>query len=84
MVLEDVVGHEDDGDRARELRDLLLTSDPLLESGERQGSFVAEGQDFAVEDGAIRQPAGGGDDFGESMRDELFTAGPEVQRFLRA
>ncbi len=79
VILEDVVGHEHDRDRARELRDLLLASDSLLQGREGQGALVAKSEDLAVEDGAIRQPARGRDDLGESMRDELFTAGPEVQ-----
>ena len=78
-ILEDVVGHEDDRHGAHELRDLLLTSDPLLQCREGQWPVVAEGEHFAVEDGAIRQAAGGGGDLGEAVGDELLAARPEVQ-----
>jgi hypothetical protein len=78
-ILEDVVGHEHDRDRARELRDLLLASDPLLQGRERHRVFVAEREDLAVEDRAVGQATRGRGDFRESMRDELFTARPEVK-----
>ena len=59
VVLEDVVGHEDDRHGAHELSDLLLASDPLLQCREGEWPVVAEGEHFAVEDGALRQAGGG-------------------------
>ena len=42
VVLEDVVGHEDDRDVARLARHLLLTADALLQRRERQRPIVAD------------------------------------------
>ena len=72
------------GTGAHELRDLFLASDPLLQGREGQGPFVAEGEDLAVEHGAVRQAAGGRGDLGEAVGDELLAARPEVQRRRRA
>ena len=79
MVFEDVVGHEDDGDRARQLADLFLPADPLLQRRERHGAFVTKGEDLAVEYRAVRELAGRGDDLGKAVGDELFAARPQVQ-----
>ncbi len=54
------------GTGADQLRDLLLTADALLERRERQRASVREGEHFAVEHGAVRQPRGGRGDFRES------------------
>ena len=60
------------------LRDLLLSADALLQRGEGQRPFVAEGEDLAVEHGAVGQPRGRGRDLGKPVRDELFAARPEM------
>ena len=78
FVLEQVVGHEHDRDRADHLRDLLLAADALLQCGEGQRPFVAEGEDLAVEHGAVGQPRRRGGDLGEAVRDQLLAARPEM------
>ena len=48
------------------LRDLLLPADALLQRREGQRPIVAEGEDLAVEHGAVGQPGGRGRDLRES------------------
>ena len=78
FILEHVVGHEHDGNRADHLRDLLLSADSLLQCGKGQRPFVAEGEHLAVEHGAVGQPGGRGRNLGKPVRDELFAARPEM------
>ena len=78
VILEDVVGHEDDGHRARELRDLLLPADALLQRRERQRPLVAKGEDLAVEHRAVGQARRRRGDLGKAVRDQLLAARPQV------
>ena len=66
---EQVVGHEDDGNGAHHLRDLLLPADPLLQRGKGQRPIVAEREHLAVEHGAVGQLRRRGGDLRKARRD---------------
>ena len=78
MIFENVVRHEDHRHRSHHLRDLLLPSNPLLKNREGKRPVVAESQDLAVENCSVREPSSGCGDLGEPVRDQFFTARPQV------
>jgi hypothetical protein len=77
VTLEDVVDDECDRHGAHDLRELLLAPDALLQGSEGHRPVVREGDDFAVQHGAVRQVRRRRGDLGKPPRDEFFAARPE-------